>query len=180
MVAFVTEQGVEGASVLEIGGGIGDVQLELLRRGAAHATNLELVDTYDADAVALASAAGLADRVTRRQLDIAIAPDAVDAHDFVILHRVVCCYADYQRLLTAAADHARRALVFSYPARNLLVRLLFGAENIGRRPKRNPFRTFLHDPMAMTAAAEHGDLETSYRHRGLGWHIVGLTTVSEG
>jgi hypothetical protein len=42
--------------------------------------------------------------------------------DLVILHRVVCCYPDYERLLTAAADHARRALVFSYPPRNPLSR----------------------------------------------------------
>ena len=32
----------------------------------------------------------------------------------------MCCYPDYARLLGAAADHARHALVFSYPARNLL------------------------------------------------------------
>jgi magnesium-protoporphyrin O-methyltransferase len=38
----------------------------------------------------------------------------------MVLHRVMCCYPDYARLLGAAADHARHALVFSYPARNLL------------------------------------------------------------
>ena len=48
MVGFLAERGVEGATVLEIGGGIGDIQLELLRRGASRTTNLELVDAYDA------------------------------------------------------------------------------------------------------------------------------------
>jgi hypothetical protein len=39
----------------------------------------------------------------------------------MVLHRVVCCYPDYPdyaRMLSAAANHARRALVFSYPSRN--------------------------------------------------------------
>ena len=44
MVDFLAARGTEGASVLEIGGGVGELHLELLRLGAARATNLELVD----------------------------------------------------------------------------------------------------------------------------------------
>ena len=44
IVGFLVRRGVEGASVLEIGGGLGEIQIELLRAGAARATNLELVD----------------------------------------------------------------------------------------------------------------------------------------
>ena len=62
VVEFLAAQGVEGASVLEIGGGVGGIQLELLRRGAARTTNLELVDSYEAEAAELAAAA---DRATR-------------------------------------------------------------------------------------------------------------------
>jgi hypothetical protein len=42
MVSFVTERGIQDASVLEIGGGVGDLQIELLHRGAGTATNLEI------------------------------------------------------------------------------------------------------------------------------------------
>ena len=42
MVDLLAERGVQGSTVLEIGGGVGEIQLELLRRGAASATNLEL------------------------------------------------------------------------------------------------------------------------------------------
>ena len=58
MLDFLTAQGLDGASVLEIGGGVGSLELELLRRGATRATNLELVDSYDDDAAALADEAG--------------------------------------------------------------------------------------------------------------------------
>lgn len=174
MVTFLTDQGIEGASVLEIGGGVGDLHLELLRHGAARATNLELVDSYDADARALAKEAGVADRVSRRQLDLAASPDAVEPHDIVVLHRVVCCYPDVQRLLTAAADHATRLLVFSHPPANMASRAIFGTENLLFRLRRTPFRTYVHDPGAMRTAAEHGGLRTAYRRDGLAWHIVGL------
>ncbi len=174
MVAFLEEHGVQDSTVLEIGGGVGDLQLELLRRGAARATNLELVDSYDADARSLAAEAGLTDRITRLQLDLAVTPEAIEPHDIVVLHRVVCCYSDYQRLLGAAADHATRILVFSHPPRNILSRAVFAAQNLAFRIRRSPFRTFAHDPDAMTAAAAHGLLREAYRYRGLAWNVVGL------
>ena len=34
MVEFLEERGIEGSTVLEIGGGIGEIQIELLKRGA--------------------------------------------------------------------------------------------------------------------------------------------------
>ena len=176
MVAFLADHGVNGASVLEIGGGVGDIQVELLKRGAVRTTNLELVESYESDAQALAATAGVSDRITRRQLDIAASPDDVEAHDIVVLHRVVCCYPDYQRLLGAAAAHATRILVFSHPPRTLLVRAVFGTENGVRRLRRNPFRAYVHDPNALIAAAEGSHLRTTFRHRGHTWHIVGLTT----
>lgn len=175
MVAFLTEHGVEGASVLEIGGGVGDLHLQLLRRGAARATNLELVDSYDADAQALAAEAGLAGRVTRRRLDLAATPEAVEPHDIVVLHRVVCCYPDYQRLLGAASARATRLLVFSHPPRNLVSRTAFAAVNVVFRLRRSPFRVFVHDPAALRAAAEQGGLQTAYGRHGMAWHIVGLS-----
>jgi magnesium-protoporphyrin O-methyltransferase len=175
IVEFIAAEGVEAASVLEIGGGVGALHLELLRRGAARATNLELVDSYEDDAAALAAEAGVADRVIRRRLDLVTEPDAVEPHDIVVLHRVVCCYPDHQRLLGVAARHATRLLVFSHPPRNAVNRLLFAAENLGFRIRRIAFRTYLHDPRALTVSAEQGRLRASFRHRGLTWHVVGLT-----
>ena len=176
MVEFLSAQGVVGASVLEIGGGVGAIQLELLRRGAASATNLELADSYDADAAALAAEAGVADRISRRRLDLARSPEAVEPHDIVVLHRVVCCYPDYEELLAAAADHAGRLLVFSHPPRNLMTRGATAAENLWFRLRGIAFRTYAHDPGAMTAAVRRGQLEVSYRHEGLAWHIVGFSS----
>ena len=119
IVGFLEAEGIERASVLEIGGGVGEIQLELLKRGAASAVNLELSPAYDAEARALLREAGIDERrVERRLHDIADAPEAVEAADVVVLHRVVCCYPDYERLLGAAGSRARRALVFSHPPRN--------------------------------------------------------------
>ena len=178
MVAYLVERGLDGASVLEIGGGVGAIQLQLLGQGASRTTNLELVDAYDTDATDLAEKAGMRDRMTRRQVDIAATPDEVETHDIVVLHRVVCCYPDYERLLTAAADHAKRLLVFSHPPRNWVTRTLTRLENVGFRLRGKSFRTFAHPPAPMVAVAEGRGMHTEYSYRGPVWQVVGLARAT--
>jgi magnesium-protoporphyrin O-methyltransferase len=174
LVSFVAAHGLEGATVLEIGGGVGHIQVELLRRGAAHVTNLEISQNYESEAAALLERTGLADRVTRRLIDIADSPDAVEAADIVILHRVVCCYPDYERLLTAAGDHARRALAFTHPPDNIVARTIIGFENLLRRMRRHAFRAFVHPPEAMVGVLERQGLSRQLSKRSRGWQVVGL------
>lgn len=174
MVDFLTDRGVEGASVLEIGGGVGEIQVELLRRGAARVTNLEISTNYEAEARELLERSGLTDRVTRRFVDIARSPDEVEAADIVVLHRVVCCYRDYEALLSAAGSHARRLLVLSHPPYNALARSATWAENVPRRIRHESFRTFAHPVDAMRSVLVGTGLTPSYTHRGWAWHVEGL------
>jgi len=174
MVAFLDQRGIDGASVLEVGGGVGDIQIELLHRGAARAVNLELSPAYDTEARRLLREAGIQDRVERQLHDIAVDPDGVSPADVVVLHRVVCCYPDYQRLLSAAADHAGRLLVFSFPPRNPAARLAVAAQNLAFRLLRREFRVFTHPPAAMLAALADRGLRPTYAHHGLIWQMAGL------
>lgn len=174
VVAFLAEHGVHGASVLEIGGGIGEMQVDLLGRGASHVTNLEISPSYEPAAIALLEDAGVGDRVTRRQLDIAAAPADVDPADIVLLHRVVCCYPDYEALLGAAGSHAQRLLVFTFPPRNVVSRMLFAADNLVRRLRGSTFRAFVHPPEAMVAAVQAEGMTLTYRRRSWSWNIVGF------
>jgi 16S rRNA G966 N2-methylase RsmD len=174
LVTFLTERGIEHASVLEIGGGVGEIQIELLSRGARKATNLEISRNYEPEAAALLERFGMVDRVQRRFVDIATAPNAVEPADVVVLHRVVCCYPDYERLLSAAAGHAKRLLVYSHPPRNSLIRMIISCENLLHRLRGSDFRAFVHPPTAMIKTAEAQGMSVRYRHRGVSWHVVGL------
>jgi 16S rRNA G966 N2-methylase RsmD len=178
MVSFLTDRGIKDASVLEIGGGVGEIQVELLSRGAREATNLEISRSYETQATALLERFGMTDRVERRFVDIATSPTEVEPADVVVLHRVVCCYPDYERLLSAAASRAKRLLVFSYPPRNVFSRAMVGCTNLLLRIRGNDFRAFVHPPASMVAAAQAEGLSVSYRHRGLTWQIVGLERLA--
>ena len=174
MVEFLRTLGLEGASVLEIGGGIGEIEVELLKAGAARAENLELSGAYQEPARMLAGQAGVQGQIDWRIHDLAQDPGAVAPADLVVLHRVVCCYPDYERLLGAAADHARRALVFSYPPRNPLSRAFYGVFNLVMRLTQSSFRGFAHPPGAMLAVLEDHGLRPTYQRRSRIWQVAGL------
>src|SRR5207244_102106 len=81
MVEFLEARGIEGASVLEVGGGVGEIQVELLERGAGWTLNLELSPAYDEEAKALLREKGLEGRAERRLHDIAVDPAGVEPAD---------------------------------------------------------------------------------------------------
>src|SRR5262245_15777584 len=58
-------QGIEGAAVLEPGGGVGALQIELLKNGAGRSAVVELSDRYDEEAGRLAREAGVEARMRR-------------------------------------------------------------------------------------------------------------------
>ena len=104
---LLKERGVEGRTMLEVGGGVGAIEIELLKAGVTHAVNVELTPTYEEAAGELLRETGLADRVERRVMDFVETGAEVEAADFVVLNRVICCYPDMPRLAGAAAQHAR-------------------------------------------------------------------------
>ena len=174
IVEYLEGEGLEGATVLEVGGGVGELHVELLKRGAAHAVNLELSPAYDEEAARLLAETALEGRVERRLHDIAVDPDAVEPVDVVVLHRVVCCYPDYERLLGAAAVHARRALVFSYPRRNAISRAIIAAENaFFRLSGRSSACSRTRRRRCSRVLGEHG-LAPRFAHEGFAWQVQGL------
>ena len=170
---LVDEVGIEGATILEVGGGVGEIQLELLRHGASRTMNLELSHAYEPAAARLAAAAGVTARVTRTVgVDLAIQSDAIQPADVVVMHRVVCCYPDVERLLGAAADHAIRAIVFTYPPRNAVTRATNATLNFIMRLRRRSYRGFVHSPGQMIEILRRHGMNPRYRHRHRSWHLI--------
>jgi len=157
---------VSGATVLDVGGGIGSMELVLLAAGAERATNVEISGGYEEQATALLAERGLADRVDRRVADFVTEGAAVEPHDLVVLHRVVCCYPDVDALMTAAADHALTRLVLTYPQERLPIRLGLRVVNLWLRVSGCGFRTYVHPVARILGAAEARGLRLERRERG--------------
>jgi magnesium-protoporphyrin O-methyltransferase len=174
LVAAARDAGVDGARVLEIGGGIGAIQAELLAAGAEEGEVVELVSAYEPYARELAEAKGIEGRTRFRVADLLADPGAVEPADVVVLNRVVCCSPDGIELTAAAARLARRALVLSYPRDTWWVRTAIRALNAGLWAVRRSFRVFVHPPAALAAAASEAGLQQERRGGSWFWEYVAL------
>ena len=171
---LVKERGVEGRTMLEVGGGIGAIEIELLKAGVTRAVNVELTPTYEEAAGELLRENGLADRVERRVMDFVETGTDVEAADFVVLNRVICCYPDMPALTAAAADRVQHTLILTFPNSRWWTRLGLTIVNFGFRVVRVQFQIFLHRPELILAEAEKHGLKTTLNHRGLLWQVTAL------
>ena len=172
LVELVAGHGLAGASVLEVGGGTGTLQIELLERGASRATNVELSPGYETEARQLLEERGLSERAERHVVDLATERDAVGDADVVLLHRVVCCYPDYESLLSVAAEKARRLVAFSFPPDLAVSRLLVRILNLGPRLRGCDFRSYVHPERAMLSAVERQGFRLVGAERAGVWRLA--------
>jgi hypothetical protein len=160
-----------GESVLEIGGGVGAIALDLGRRGA-RATVVEVVPAYEPHARELALETGV--DLDFRIADLVATPDAVERADAVALNKVVCCTPDGVGLVGVAAGLARRRLALSFPRESRPARLFARAQNLVFGLLRRRFRIYLHPRGELVAAAEGAGLRLASEHVGLVWRVIGF------
>lgn len=174
IVQFLIQRGIKGQTVLEVGGGIGAIQIELLRAGVSRAMNVELSGGYEEVAMELMREAGFEDRVERRIMDFAESAGRVEPADVVVMHRVVCCYPHMNALVSAAAIRARGWLAMTFPTSAWWNRLGVGLVNVWCRVEGCGFRSYIHSPNAIIATAHTEGLDVVFNERGWIWQAVVL------
>lgn len=106
---------LDGATVLDIGAGVGMVHLELLAAGAGRAVDVDASTAYLAVARAEADRRGVAGRVTYYHGDVVELAETLPQADLVALDRVICCYPDLEAMLNAAVATGPRLIGFVHP-----------------------------------------------------------------
>jgi magnesium-protoporphyrin O-methyltransferase len=132
--------GVVGASVLDIGGGIGSIHHELLEAGAASAVAIDASSAYVAAAREESDRRGHGDRVSYRHGDFLKLAPSVSPADIVILERVLNVSREWEQLAALAAERTRRRLGVVIPRNTLLVRAVIGVINWSLRRRGNQVR----------------------------------------
>ncbi len=165
-------EGVEDASLLDIGGGVGAIQHELLAAGAASAVDVDASPAYISAAAQEAQRRGLADRVTFQHGNFVDIADELPPADIVTLDRVICCYHDMEKLVDRSAARARKLYGVVYPRDRWWARLAVSALNLIFRLQSSHFRTYVHPTHAVeTQINRHGFKRKFYRST-LVWQVV--------
>jgi magnesium-protoporphyrin O-methyltransferase len=144
LIDAIVAGGVDGATVLDVGAGVGAVHLSLLEAGAARAVDVDASRQYLDTARGEAERRGLADRVTYRYGDLVELADDLPPIDVVTLDAVICCYPYLPNLMAAVAAVGPRLIGLTYPRDTWWMRMFMALYNFVHSVKRSPARYFAH------------------------------------
>lgn len=178
MVRYVANHGVEDTTVLEVGGGIGACQVELLKAGASSAVSVDISDGYEEVSRELFEREGLTERVERVVGDFAATPEGFAPADIVVMNRVICCYPDMDRLLRAGLGRSRRFVAASFPRHKWVTKVAIGTGNLYCRCTRSDFRAYLHSPALIIETARFAGFTPVFEEQDFIWKAVVFEKVS--
>ena len=172
LLGALTSEGVEGKTLLDVGGGVGAIQHELLDAGAWAATSVEASQPYLNAARLESKRRGHAGRAWFRHGDFVELAATIEAADVVTLDRVVCCYPDLEGLIRTSAARARMVYGLVYPRDTRLVRIGFAIANLVLRLLRKQMRAFVHPVADIERSVEECGLAPRYAARAGAWQVA--------
>ena len=173
----IHEKGVQGLDFLDIGGGIGAIQHDLIKAGASSGTSIEASSAY-IDAVNYETLQNdLVERVSFKHGDFTTMASDVDSADIVTLDKVICCYDDMSELVGLSSKLARKIYAVIYPRDVWWTKLGFLMVNFYSRIKGSSFRTFIHPTKKVEEIIFGNGLRRNYYATTLVWQVAIFTRV---
>ena len=172
LVDAILEEGVDRRTLLDIGGGVGAIQNELLKAGAASARSVDASTAYIDAATEEARRQGHSDRVDIRHGNFVDIASEIEQAEIVTLDRAICCYHDMESLVGLSAAKATKLYGLVYPRNTWGARIVFSFFNLFFRLRRNPFRVFLHPTASVDALVRRSGLERLHYQQTLVWQVV--------
>lgn len=173
LARVITDQMRKGMTLLDIGGGIGDLQHILIPMGVGRAVNCEASNAFIQACEKEATVRGYADKITHIQGDFVELAGEVPSADIVTLDRVICCYPDMPELVRTSVQKAGTIYGIVIPSENWLVKLVTSIYyNLRFLLLRNPFRVFVHSTKAIEDIILAAGFQRSFYQQTGGWQIL--------
>jgi SAM-dependent methyltransferase len=144
LIDVLLAEGVAGASLLDIGAGVGAVHVTLLEAGAASAVDVDASAAYLETAKAEAEQRGLTDRIDYRLGEVVELADDLPPADIVTADSVICCYPYVDELLAAALRSEPRLVGLTYIHDAWWMRAMMRLSNAWWALRRMPDRWSIH------------------------------------
>ncbi len=160
---------MEGATLLDIGGGIGVIQHELTTR----AISVEASAAYLAAALEESDRRGHTGRATYQHGDFVDLAESITPADIVTLDRVLNVYPEWERLASLSAERARRLFGVVVPRDTRFVRLVIVAMNLVLRLQGHRVRAAVIPIDAIDRVARQAGLSPYFsRTVGPAWQVL--------
>ena len=172
LLGLLTESGLVGKTLLDIGCGTGFFALETLRQGASSCIGVDLSSAAIHEANEFAKESGLQDRA---KFEVADAASTQHAADIVVMDKVLCCYPDAGSLLKTASASSSELLGFVVPRDEGLMkpgmRVGIGLINLVERLRRTGFRLYLHPLRSLDTLLVDNGFQKSSKTKSRFWLV---------
>ena len=173
LLGLLTESGLVGKTVLDIGCGTGFFALETLRQGASSCTGVDLSPSAIHEANEFAKESGLQDRAR-----FEVANAASTRHlpsDIVVMDKVLCCYPDADSLLKTASASSTGLLGLVVPRDEGLMKpamkIGIGLINLVERLRKTGFRLYLHPLSSLDRLLVDNGFQRSSKAKSRFWLV---------
>ena len=171
----INKKGVQGLNFLDIGGGIGAIQYDLIKAGASNGTSIEASSAFFDIVKEEALQNGLTERVNFKYGDFTATASDVDSADIVTLDKVICCYDDMSELVGLSSKLARKIYAVIYPRDVWWTKLALLMVNFYPRIKGSSFRVFIHPTKKVEEIIFGNGLKRNYYATTLFWQVAIFT-----
>jgi magnesium-protoporphyrin O-methyltransferase len=175
LISALEAEGVRNLTLLDIGGGVGVVQHELLRAGVRKVTSVDGSSAYLEAARCEAERQGSADRVSYYHADFIELAAEIEPADIVTLDRAICCYPDMPALVGLSSEKAGKMYGVVYPRDTWWIRLGATVINFGTWLFRKPYRFFIHPSAEVEAVLYQQGFTKCFNRQTFFWQTAVYT-----
>jgi magnesium-protoporphyrin O-methyltransferase len=172
LLSVICAENTAGKTLLDVGGGIGIIQHELLKAGLSRATSVEASAAFVSVAKEEAERQGLMERIAIHHGDFVDLATGIPPADVVTLERVLCCYPDVQALVALSSARAHEIYALVYPREWFVTKMAQVFINLFMRLKRSPFRFYVHPTDEVNSLAHNSGFEQIFYQETFLWQLV--------
>ena len=166
---------VKGLEFLDIGGGIGAIQYDLIKAGASSGTSIEASPAYIDLVKEEIHKNNLAELIDFKHGDFTAIASDVNSADIVTLDKVICCYDDMSELVRLSSKLSRKIYAIIYPRDVWWTKLALPFINFYPIIKGSPFRVFIHPAKKVEEIIFRNGLKRDYYDTTLFWQVAIFT-----
>ncbi len=115
LVRSLSQLPLEGKTLLDIGGGIGILSFELLKKNISRSTHVDISPSNISIFEEETRRRSISDEVQIFQGDFVEVFSEIDTADLVTLDKVICCYEDFEQLVSKSVAKSERWYAISIP-----------------------------------------------------------------
>ncbi len=172
LVEALESEGVEGLTLLDVGGGLGAIEYALIKAGVSQVMSVEASQAFSDAAKTEAARQGLSDKMTFWHGDLVELASQIPRADIVTLDKVVCCYRDMESLVRASVEKAKKLYGLVYPRDDWWMKAAIGFENLFETVTGSDWRVYVHPTREVDRLIQEHGLRQRFRRVLIDWQIV--------